>query len=496
LHENGIDTVEELGQFTRYELLNFPNIGKKSISDISTSLIQKISSTPLFPVSESMNSGQAVSAVTSSSLNKISNSLTYQAEAIPLIEHLTRTLENLSEIDRLVMHGRLGFRGRVLTLEEVGEQLSVTRERVRQRQSKYTKRIIEQEYWDDMIGLKIGQLLVDRVEPLMIELLEVEDSWFKGFENNYVYLKNTIELFTENELRVIDANGLKVVTRITQNNWDALIKRFRQDLKIKATEKKWSSSDIEQHILSLLSENSAQELVSIIKIIFQEYMQYDGNSSESLLIAFGKSGESSVAAALAQAEGPLHYSEIARRATKILGKKVDARLAHNAMMTDGICLFDRGTYGLISHCPLLEKQRLRIRDWVEKMLYEGPINRQWHSREIIEALGKAFPDIAAKLDPYILRMSIEESPKLVFLNRMVWARSDSGMDVGDRIETNESFIHILEEAGEPLSGSELKQRLSMIRGVSENMQIHGNERLVAIGPNIWALSEWNSKNDN
>ena len=36
-----------------------------------------------------------------------------------------------------------------------------------------------------------------------------------------------------------------------------------------------------------------------------------------------------------------------------------------------------------------------------------------------------------------------------------------------------------------------KGRASVIRDVAENMQIHGTERLVAVGPNVWGLSEWN-----
>ena len=47
---------------------------------------------------------------------------------------------------------------------------------------------------------------------------------------------------------------------------------------------------------------------------------------------------------------------------------------------------------------------------------------------------------------------------------------------------------ILEEAGKPLSDKELKRRLSNIRGVADNMQIHFNERLLNVVPNVWGLS--------
>ena len=195
-------------------------------------------------------------------------------------------------------------------------------------------------------------------------------------------------------------------------------------------------------------------------------------------------------AVLAQAEGPLHFTEIAKRASDILGKEVDERRAHTALNRENVWLFDRGTYGLIDHCPFPNSKRQSICRVVEHMLYQAPINKQWHSKEIIDQLTAQFPGVLEDIDPYVLRMCIEHSPKITFLNRMVWARADSGMTVGDRIEMVDSFIQILEEAGEPLSGQELKRRLSEIRGVAENMQIHGNERLVAVGPNLWGLSEW------
>ena len=495
LHGNGVDYVRDLGKFTRWELARLPSMGKKSLADISNSLIKKVSAISGLSVSE-MGEEQSGSRKASSIENETNHNgrvSVFATDSTPLVEHLNRTLENLSEVDRLIMHGRLGFRGRVLTLEEVGQQLDVTRERVRQRQSKYAKRIIEQEDWDDEIGRKIGQLLINRDEPLMLELLEIEDDWFAGFGENYLYLANVIELFSENELRVIDANGLKVITRITQKSWDLLIKGLRQDLRKKASEGRWNRSDIEQHILSLLAENSAQELLSVVHSIFHDYLQYDGDSEESILIAYGKSAESAIAAVLAQAEKPLHYTEIAKRASDILGKEVDERRAQNALMNDGAWLYDRGTYGLKDHCPLSEKKRELVRTVAEKLLYQGPINRQWHSREIINQIQLASKIDCSELDPYVLRMCLESSEKLVFLNRMVWARSDSGMDSGDRIETAELIIKILEDAGEPLSGSELISRLSKVRGVSDHMQIHASDRIVAVAPNVWGLSEWDNK---
>ena len=488
LRAKNIRFIGELVQCAEFELLKMPNLGQTSIRDIKASLAvhglsleTKLKNWPP-PGLGQMPEG----TIDKSYLVRLSSQVTQ----LPLINHLEKSLDELDEVDRIILQGRLGYKGKILTLEEIGEKLDVTRERIRQRQKKYVDHIIAQEYWDDMIGIRIGQLLLDREEPLILELLDIEDEWFKGFEDNYLYLANTIQLFSKNAICVIKAAGRNVVTRISQNEWDVLVRELRASLKQKAMEKLWRRSDIDQYLETSLSEHSSKELVPLLHEIFDEYLQYQDEGPQALLIAYGISAEAAVAAVLAQAEGPLHFSEIAKRASEILGKKVDERRAHTALMQGNIWLFDRGTYGLIDHCPLPSSKRQSVCRVVEHMLYQSPINKQWHSEEIIDQLNAQFPGVLEDLDPYVLRMCIEHSPKINFLNRMVWARADSGMTVGDRIETVDSFIEILEEVGEPLSSQELKRRLSEIRGVAENMQIHGNDRLVAVGPNMWGLSEW------
>ncbi len=486
----GVRNVGELAEKTRDQLLRLPNMGEKSMVDLSAAIIKKIQdNSPFLDYETKINDDrQAYKEMD----HKVSDTppIPEQMYRQPLITHLERTIDELGEIDRLVLHGRLGANGKVLTLEQIAEKLDVTRERVRQRQKKYVEKIISTEYWDDVIGDRIGQLLVDREEPLLLEMLDLEDEWFKGFDSNFVYLGQTIQMFSENEIRVIDAGDRSVVTRITQNDWDALVKELRSQLKEKASEKIWTRGDINHFFVTCLSEYGARELVPALNEVYAEYLQYENDTAEAILIAYGKSAESAVAAVLSQAECPLHFTEIAKRASELLGKTVDERRAHGAVNKKDVWLFDRGTYGLIDHCPIPESRRKSILRLVEHMLFQGPINKQWHSKNIIEELVRKYPAIPNELDPYVLRMCIEGSGKILFLNRMVWARSDSGMKVGDRIETSDSFIQILEEEGRPLSGHELKRRLSQIRDVAEDMQIHGNDRLVAVAPNVWGLSEW------
>ncbi len=482
LSEN-INRVHELAKLSANQLLQFPNLGKRSIQDICQAIVDRIENAPFLSATEIVNKEN-----TCTDFEDLS--IVDEIPIVPLIEHLSREFNKLGEVDQSIIRNRMGINGFPLTLEELGEKLGVTRERVRQREKKTMNFIIREEFWGNEIGKRIGQLLSNRKAPLDLEFLDVEDDWFKGFDDKYVYLRNIIQEFSRKEIQVIKANERNVVTRISQDKWGALLSELRVKLKQIAVEKSWNRSDTDQYFSTCLSEHSAQELTPVLHEIFDEYLQYEDGSLSAVLVSYGKSAESAISTVLTQAESPLHFTEIAKRASELLGKKVDERRAHGAVSQKGIWQFDRGTYGLIKHCPLSESERLSIRLVVENIFYRGPINKQWHSTEIVELLGEKSHNLPEKLDPYVLAMSIRESKKILYLGRMVWARSDSGMETNDRIQTTESFIQILESAGKPLTGQELKQRLLEIRGINKHMQIHGDERLVAVGPNIWGLSEW------
>ena len=94
-----------------------------------------------------------------------------------------------------------------------------------------------------------------------------------------------------------------------------------------------------------------------------------------------------------------------------------------------------------------------------------------------------------ELDIYILNIILGNTVKLVYLNRLVWCRSDSNQSSYDRIDMADAFIRILEENGEPLKGKEIKERLAGIRGVSKNLQLQPTERMIQIGPDFWGLVE-------
>jgi len=488
---HSINCLDDLRNLSVNDLLKWPNFGRKSVDDFCTNLLDNVEklASHVERISTVSSSDTGIGDIVA---NGSESEEAYQLElvsTIPLKEHFEKALSEMKDTHRQVVEYRTGYNGIALTLEAVGELVGVTRERIRQIQKKYVKKIIEKEYWDDCIALKIGQLLIDRTGPLYLEMLEIEDPWFEGFMGNYQHLAAIIELFSENEIRIVDINGASVVTRIKADAWDGCVSHFRKSLKDKAKDGGWTRHDLAMTFRAGLSEKGAVELLPLLWAEFDSALQFDGEGDEANLLTFGVSGESAVQAVLLQAECPLHFTEVAVRATELFGRTVDGRLAQNALVRQGAKLFGRGIYGLERFNPISPRMCNNICLVVINLMYAGPLMKQWHANEILTALQSKFSALPEELDSYILNIILGNSDKLVYLNRMVWGRSDSNQSVNDRIDMADAFTQILEENGKPLRGKEIKERLADIRGVSKNLQLQPTERMIQIGPDFWGLVE-------
>ncbi len=481
-----IGCLADLDGISLASMMRWPNFGRKSANDIHDIISSEIDVLMDQVSMVSMELG-AIESNSEEVVEEDDNYVIEKISAKPLKEHFENALAQLKERDREIIEHRTGYHGNAKTLEEVGALFDVTRERIRQLQKKYVEQIIEREFWDDCIAIKIGQMLIERNEPLYLEMLEIEDKWFSGFMGNYSNLAAIIELFTEAEIRIIKINGANIVTRIKQDDWDTGISQFRISLKDKASDGSWTRSDINMTFKSFLTGYGAEELTSLLWDQFADSLQFSGDTSEDKLFGFGRTAEAAVRAVLMQAEKPLHYSEIAMRASAILGKAVDERRAHGAAPSQGGLLYGRGIYGLARFNPVSERMCKNIILVVVQKIYDGPLNKQWHCNEIIAQLKAQFPALPEELDHYILNIILGDSVKLVYLNRMVWARADSEQKIGDRIDMADAYVKILEDAGGPLKGSKLRELLQDVRGLGDTVQLQPNEHMLQIGKDYWGL---------
>lgn len=85
-------------------------------------------------------------------------------------------------------------------------------------------------------------------------------------------------------------------------------------------------------------------------------------------------------------------------------------------------------------------------------------------------------------------IALKQVGQLRSLGRMVWTRCEAANE-GARVDIRQAVIAILQDAGEPLTSTELRQRLVAVRGINQGMQFHVVDPLIKLNSQLWALND-------
>lgn len=151
----GILDLETLARCTLAELTNLRNFGAKSMEELFTAIHDALASGAITfdesilstsqPEASTISTAEAPNDVPApaAELQETGPKEPPQPEVLSLDERLDAWLAHLSERQRQVLQWRYALiDGEELTLEEIGERLNVTRERVRQIESKALRRLL------------------------------------------------------------------------------------------------------------------------------------------------------------------------------------------------------------------------------------------------------------------------------------------------------------------------------------------------------------------
>lgn len=466
-YNKNILTVRDLRNFTAEKLLSLPNMGRKSMRDLAASLMQAIKQHSNNP-----------------------RMLTDCVDSVILFDHLQKTIDELPENVRQIITARLGAEGtKPQTLQTLGEMFGVTRERIRQIEKKYITSIIERETWDDTILKKISVLLSQRRTPLYLNMLAVEDNWFSGFEGKLEFLQEVIIRFSEEKVKVFTFEDRAIISTIDQNAFDALYRKIRDNL-AKNIGSNYLKSRIEEYVAMECLGHGIPEMKELICESLFDSLHFANHAGREVLVGMGRGADNWVNKVLAEAEKPLHYSEIHERVNKIADKQLDIRRVHSCLHAiPESKLYGRGIYGLRSHLKIDPADAEEIIASVNEMISNGPEFKQWHAAELLQNLIEELP-AAEHLTNYTLGIILEDSPNLICLGKQVWVnKSRDDLSTNDRIQMMNAIITVMEEAGGALKHKELIERVSRYRGFkSKQQQIQANERLIKLAPSLWGLT--------
>lgn len=490
MRENSVQVVEDLAIGVE-ALLKFEKFGRKSLRDVEERLVRTFEQGP--PRSMLAITGElfASSADISELAASTAPQHTFHPDDITNITNLKHAfaaiLALLNERDAITMRMRMGLDGKPKTLQEIGEALGLTRERIRQREQYCLKIMARQAVWRYDMQIRLERLLSGREDPLPLLGLEILDPWFTDAERLEEPLDFAFEHFCGRQFSLVRTRGMVFVSGLSQLAWDKAVRSARRILEA-AVSQQPSEAEARGMTDSLLV-GTGEELRPQLWAEATRWANFapkEGDNSRRTLVSFGAGAESIVEAVLAGSDRPLHYTEIARQCTQ-LGRNVEVRRAHHSAANVGL-LFGRGVYGLAKHFPLSATEQTTLVAEVEDLIEGADPARQWHAREIAEAMEERGMDFEGRLTPYVVSIALEGSQRLVNLGRMVWASSSTGArGTHNRIDVHQAVVSLLMAEGRPMRSSEIKERIERERGLNCFFQIQVEGPLVRLGAGLWGL---------
>ncbi|WSH56576.1 sigma factor-like helix-turn-helix DNA-binding protein [Rhizobium ruizarguesonis] len=463
----GIETVSDLATFSLDDLLGTQNFGRKSAKDL------------LFSLNAALLQGPYSRQV----VGDVHGSLTASRTLIQaIIESLGKVPERAAEI----VLRRMGLSRAPQTLQQVGDDFGITRERVRQIEAKTTAKLLRDEVWDDILTQKLIRLLRDRTSPLPLRGIDAADEWFAGIGENGEALRYLLELIPT-AAKIVEFGGMQYLGFLTQSQWEAAVSNGRGFLDASA-DRKLTLEQCKSAVTAELPSNCRE----FTDLLWEEcarnchFVEQDG---VNILLGHGRGADHFVHAVLAASDRPLHYTEIANLAAKRSGREFELRRIHNSAANVGH-LFGLGTYGLECHSPLNAAELAALAEDALEIVCDGPPERQWHANELLAELierEKADPERTTK---YVLDIALKKSGVLEGFGRLVWAKaSDTAVDASARIDIRQAIIAVLENAGEPLEVSEIRNRVRSMRGLDKPFQMHVVDPILRLGPSLYGLND-------
>ncbi len=472
---NGIETVFDLGRRSLDDLFGFQNFGRTSCRDLCQIITDSVDAGP----------SQSREKILEAIRNGESEAIRTGSENSSLIEAVEICFKGLKPREADILMRRMGWDSQAETLEEIGTVYGVTRERIRQIESKTIKKIIKQEVWDDLLGAKLKVLLSERKYPLPLIGAAALDPWFAGLSDHQGAAKYLISKLCDAGVSVLEIEGIEYLTFLREQDW-LTARKSAQEVLVNAVNKGWTRADCEYQVGLLLPAESA-EFRGMLWDNCSRWCHFAGDEGDEVLVSFGRGVEQIVEAVLHETEHPLHYSEIAKVAEERLGKPIDERRVHNAAAEVGY-LFGPGTYGTLQHMSVARSEWESFADEAIDIVTEGDPGRQWHTSELVQILAEREIELPSHFDKYQLDIALKQTGDLQSFGRMVW--SDGGDEgLNGRVDIRQAVVAIVKDAGSPITTSELRQRLIAVRGINEGMQFHIVDPLIKLDAKTWGIND-------
>lgn len=481
LQNNNIILIGDLVVQTENQLLSLPDLGRGSVNELKMAL-----------ENENLHFGMKLRFWPIENADEVASQheykLAHQNEEI-LLNHFNNFLQKLDNSRTLkIMEARLGMNGKTKTLEEVAQDLKITRERVRQIQKKITMKILKNEFWSKVLQIRLNKILTNTIEPLFLDTLEQEDPWFSGFGDKPLLLENILLEYSHIEnLNFIPHENRKLISRISYEHLQK-IQRELIEMLDHSLDTEHTIDDVEMFVQYELAKKGAAELTPILLEALSKNLNFSIINGDLRLVSVGNSLASQLKVILEEASSPLHFEEITSLYEKKFGIPVSTRYVHACLVSStSFHLLGRGSYGLPKHLLIPDDDQKYILDRVEDIILSGLPQRQWHTKDLIDKLEPS--SNSDVLNAYSINCILKSSKKLSYLGKFSWKVRSNEAENEDRVHIQREIYRILKEVGHALHITELQNLVSKARGVGSFFLPISNKLYSRVNPSTWGLLE-------
>ena len=413
-------TLGDLARQSRAELMAVPNLGRSSVADLPRLI------------------GEHLAAVK-------------EAEAFPsegLLESFKAAVEQLDPMLRMIATRRSGLGGDPMTLQELGEMFGVSRERIRQLETKLCEQLARQP-WTKGARRRINDVLVGGATPLAALAV---DAWWNAASAKPGVVDFLVESLLQTGDHVIELND----TFWLSHHKAAAVAEASSSL-LAAAEAVVLPTSITSFdpLVDKAAENLGPRLAAHLRESLRERMQLEdgGEPGKERVLALGETRGAEVLAILRGASEPMHVDEIYR----LLGR--------SGKWPEEVLHFKRGYVGLRQHFPDFDEWKAQLVPPTIRLVKELGPERQWYCGELLDELREDH-DIPEWLTAVGLAELIRAEGTLRYLGRLRVALPDSQVD-DRRVYMHDALEELIRDAGEPVLRSDLIEKLNKRMGTSE-----------------------------
>lgn len=420
VEREGLTTLGDLAGRTRAELEEAPNLGRTTIATLPTLVGEYLVETT-----------RAAALVDEG-----------------LLECFQALLEPLAPDHRMIVTRRSGLGGEPLTLQELGDVFGVTRERIRQLESKVCEQLARQP-WTMETRRRIEAALA--AGPVPLSVLATDPWWAAASE------QPSVVAFIVEDVLGLDAQVIELDDASWLSRPKAVAITKALATLVNAAAKVKLPAPVE--VFDGLASEAAVAFGTHVATYFRDELRgrlqlTDGPPTR--VMAFGDTRHAEVLAILRAATEPVPLQDLQRQLGRRLGS-----------LPDEVLHFGQGLLGLRRHFPDFEAwQAVLVPAAVRVIETYGP-DRQWHCHELLDELREDH-DIPAWLSGFGLAALIKASPQsLRYLGRLRVVLPGNTEGEG-RVFVHDALEQLLQEAGEPLPRAVLLERLDQRVGTAND----------------------------